>query len=192
MRVICLDVFKQLQNTSNENEDEKKEHKPEKQSGWFKKVMELTEKRQQVEQEINRLTDMRSTLPYKIPVGQMSENERYTRLHQESKYLMNILKMICYRAETALAGKLAPHFSRADDEIRALVKAITHLTIDIRPDMDNKLLHITLYPLANQRSNFALSKIIDEVNATCTTFPGTLLITKFEIATMQTASSQEF
>ena len=185
-------IYQLLQNAPKETEDDQKEHKREKQGGWFNRAMELTEKMQQTEADINRLTDKRSALPYKIPVGQMNESARYTKLHQESKYLMNILKMICYRAETALADKLAPHFSRADDEIRALVKAITHLSIDLRPDIENNMLHITLYPLANLRSQQAMANIIDEVNASRTIFPASNLVMKFEIATLTSAPSQEF
>ena len=158
----------------------------------YKKTLELVEKAQGIEQEINGLVAKRKNTKYKIPLSDMPENERYTKLHQESKYLMNILKMICYRAETALANKLAPHFSRAEDEIRALVKAITHLSIDIIPDNENSMLNITLYPLSNIRSQRALANIIDEVNATNTVYPGTSLILKFKIATMTTAPSQEF
>ena len=100
--------------------------------------------------------------------------------------------MICYRAETNLANKLAPHFSRAEDEIRALVKAITHLSIDLIPDMENSILNITLYPLSNNRSQNALEKIINHVNATNTVYPGTMLVMKFKIATMKIAPSREF
>jgi len=157
----------------------------------YKKTLELVEKAQGIEQEINGLVAKRKNTKYKIPLSDMPENERYTKLHQESKYLMNILKMICYRAETALANKLAPHFSRAEDEIRALVKAITHLSIDIIPDNENSMLNITLYPLSNIRSQRALANIIDEVNATNTVYPGTSLILKFKIATMTSAPSQE-
>ena len=100
--------------------------------------------------------------------------------------------MICYRAETALANKLAPHYSRAEHEVRALVKAITKLSIDLMPDEKNGILNITLYPLANLRSHKAVANIIDEINETMTVFPQTNLVMKFKIATIQFAPSQEF
>jgi predicted DNA-binding protein YlxM (UPF0122 family) len=160
--------------------------------GRYKKTLELIEKAQEIEQEINKLVAKRKNTKYKIPLSDMPENERYTKLHQESKYLMNIIKMICYRAETALENKLAPHFSRAEDEIRSLIKAITRLSIDIIPDNEKALLNITLYPLSNIRSQNALANIIDEVNATNSVYPGTNLIMRFKITTMTTAPSQEF
>jgi len=167
-----------------ENDSQKPDEKTKKTANWFQKTLELVEKAQQIEKELNRLIDKRKDTRYKIPLCEMPENQRYTKLHQESKYLMNIIKMICYRAETALANKLAPHFSRAENEIRMLVKAITHLSIDLMPDKENSLLNITLYPLSNIRSQNALAGIIDEVNATNTVFPGTNLKMKFNLAKM--------
>jgi hypothetical protein len=172
-------------------ENEKTENEPEKTGKRFKKILELTEKVQQIEQEINRLKAKRKETKYKIPIFEMPENQRYTKLHQESKYLMNIIKMICYRAETALANKLAPHFSRSEDEIRALVKAITRLPIDIKPDKENEILNINIYPLSNMRSQKALANIIEQINETKTVYPGTMMVMKFKIATMEIAAGQE-
>jgi hypothetical protein len=186
---IKANMYQHQQNAlkENENENKKPEDENKKTGIWFKKTLELAEKEQQIELELSQLIAKRKDTSYKIPLGEMPENIRYTKLHQESKYLMNIIKMICYRAETALANKLAPHFSRAEDEIRALVKAITHLSIDMIPDYENSLLNITLYPLSNLRSQYALANIIDEVNATNTVYPGTMLIMKFKITTMAIA-----
>jgi len=189
---IKANIYKYQQNALKENDPKKGDETTKKTGVWFQKTLELVEKAQQIEQELSRLKEKRKNTKYKIQLGEMPENERYTKLHQESKYLMNIIKMICFRAETVLANKLAPHYSRSDDEIRALVKAITRLSIDIAPDNENSLLNITLYPLSNLRSQNALAKIIDQVNATNTVYPGTMLKMKFKIATMTTALSREF
>jgi hypothetical protein len=92
--------------------------------------------------------------------------------------------MICYRAETALAHLLAPHYCRDEDEIRALVKAITLLTIDLTPDYENNQLKISLYPLSNIRSQKAIENVIKTVNDTKTVFPGTNLVMIFDITTV--------
>jgi hypothetical protein len=162
-----------------ENADEKRG----KNNNWFTRQLELREQIQQKESEINKLIEERKNIPYKIPVAQMPLQDRYVKLNQESKYLMNIIKMICYRAETALAHLLAPHYAHADNEIRALVKAITLLSIDLIPDYSDNKLHIYLYPPANNRSREAIANIIDTVNRTNTIFPGTNLSMVFNIAT---------
>jgi hypothetical protein len=156
----------------------------EKESGkWMKTKLELVEEIQLIEQQVECQVNKRKQIPYKIPLSQMPEAIRYNRLNRESKALQNIIKMICYRAETALARLLAPHYKRENHEIRALIKSIIHTHINMEVDRKQDLLKITLYPLANQRSNEAVNKICETVNATNTIYPGTNLRLIYKIAT---------
>ena len=150
---------------------------------WMKNRLEVMEEIQSIEEQIENMVKKRKTIPYKITIGQMPEATRYNRLNQESKTLQNVIKMICYRAETALAALLSLHYKRANQEIRALIKSIIHTPVNMEVDGENELLKITLYPLANQRSNQAVSKICDTVNQTMTIYPGTNLRLFFKIAT---------
>lgn len=151
---------------------------------WVQTNAELLQQIDGVEQQISQLVQERSTIPYKIPVSKMPPETRYTKLDRESKHLSNIVKMICYRSETALANLIAPHFTRSRDEIRALVKSIIMRPIDLHPDYQNNRLVIVLYSLANKRSNEAVKKIIDILNQTQTKYPGTELTLFYEIATI--------
>lgn len=151
---------------------------------WFVRQLELQEEIEQRQEKINRLLDQRRLIPYKISIGQMPEDHRYNKLNQESKLFNNIVKMICYRAETAFANLLAPEYKRSNDEIRSLVKAVIKQTADIEADYENKLLTITIYPLANNRSNRALNAVLEQINQTKTEFPNTNLLMKFKIATV--------
>jgi len=148
---------------------------------WLKTELKMIEEIKEMEEEIEKLVVKRKGIPCKIPISQMPESTRYNRLNQESKTLQNIIKMICYRAETALANILAPHYKRADNEIRALVKSITQTAINLDVDHQKELLTITLYPLANQRSVEAVSNICDTVNEMQTIYPGTNLKMCFKI-----------
>ena len=67
---------------------------------------------QQQEQDlINQLKDV----PKRIKLAQMASESRYSKLHTESKLFMNIIKMICYRAETTFANLLQEYLSRATE-----------------------------------------------------------------------------
>ena len=159
---------------------------------WMKAKLELLENIQSIEQLVEKLANERKNIPYKIPLSQMPEAIRYNQLNKESKRLQNAIKMICYRSETALARLLAPNYKRASHEIRALIKAIIHTPINMEVDLKNELLKITLFPLSNQRSNVAVSKICNTVNETKTVYPGTKLRLFFKIATMEFGPGQEF
>ena len=151
---------------------------------WMKTKLELIEDIQLIEIKIESMVNERKKIPYKIPLSQMPESIRYNRLNKEAKALQNTIKMICYRAETALARLLAPHYKRANHEIRALIKTIINTPINMVVDRKNELLRITLFPLANQRSNDAVGKICDTINDTNTIYPGTNLKLSFKIATI--------
>jgi hypothetical protein len=150
---------------------------------WVKEKLKVTEDIHRIEEEITTLLKQRSEIPYKISIDQMPEHKRYNKLDQESRRVQNIIKIICYRAETALASLLSKHYKRAEDEIRMLVKAIINTPIDMEVDNEKEELKITLYPLANQRSNQAVSKICETINQTNTIYPGTNLRIICKIAT---------
>lgn len=93
--------------------------------------LKLREEMERFKTEQQALISKRKLQPYKITIGQMSETTRYNKLKTESKHLQNIIKMICYRAETSFANLLAIHYKRKTDEIRALVKSIAFAKADL-------------------------------------------------------------
>jgi hypothetical protein len=170
--------FYELNQKNPLEEENQKENKK-----WMKDKLKVTEDIHRIEEEIESLIKQRSEIPYRISISQMPESKRYNQLDRESKMVQNIIKIICYRAETSLAALLAPHYKRAEDEIRMLIKAIINTPIDMEVDNENEELKITLYPLANQRSNEAVSKICETINQTKTIYPGTNLRLCYKIAT---------
>ena len=159
---------------------------------WIQKRLEVIEDIRSMEQQVEDLVQQRKGIPYKIPISQMPESCRYNQLNNESKMVQNIIKMICYRAETAFACQLAPHYKRAEQEIRTLVKAVIQTPINMEVDQQNQELKITLYPLSNQRSNEAVGKICGMINDTKTIYPGTNLRLNCKIATVKSVPCKEF
>jgi hypothetical protein len=160
-------------------EDDEKENKK-----WMKQNLQLLEEIQKVKQQITELVNKRKDIPYKITIDQMPEAIRYNRLNKESKTLMNVLKMTCFRAETAFANLLKPHFQRAHQEIRMLIKSVINTPVNLKVDTVNHALNITLFTLSNQRSNEAISKICSKLNETNTVYPDTNLKMIFKITTI--------
>jgi hypothetical protein len=145
--------------------------------------LKISEELQILRNQEQALIENRKLQPYKITVGQMPETIRYNKLKTESKHLQNIIKMICYRAETAFANMLAAGYKKKTNEIRALVKSILFSEADIIPDYENKTFSIKLYGLATPRDNIALQKICQLLNDTETIFPNTDLKMVFKMAT---------
>jgi len=126
------------------------------------------------------LEDQRTIIPAKIKLQDMPEQSRYNKLKQESKMLMNIIKMICYRAETAVSNELGETLHNQKNEKRMLVKQIIQNNADLVADYDNKTLTVILHTLSAPRFNEAAAKLADLLNQTETIFPGTDLTLKFK------------
>ena len=86
----------------------------------------------------------------------MPPSIRYNQLDGESKHFQNINRMICYRAESAFANLLAPHYKKSMTEKRALVKKIINTPIDLYPDYEENKLYVTFYPLPPPRQGKSL------------------------------------
>lgn len=148
---------------------------------YFKQAIELLEAEEQ------EILSQRKQQPYKISIGEMPQHARYNKLKTESKHLQNIIKIICYRAETAIANLLASHYQKSSDEIRALVKSIIFAKADLYPDHQTNTLTVRLNSLATPRDNMAISEICQTLNDYEAVFPGTNLKLYFKTATEKPA-----
>ena len=125
--------------------------------------------------EVNQLLERRIKTPKKITLAEMPEEKRYTKLKTESAFFMSTIKMICYRAETAIANLLHHVYGRYEDEKRMFIKNIISTPIDLFPDMINKTLIIKLHSLSTPKANELAAQICKILNETETIFPDTEL-----------------
>ena len=151
----------------------------------------ITDKQMQYKQQIDllameekSLVQARKRLQPKIKLAQMPQNERYNKLKTESKILMNVIKMICYRAESAMVSILEPYLANADKEKRMVVKQIIQANADLIPNYKEQTLTVKLYSLAAKRYNEAVKKIVGLLNDSETIFPGTKLKMIFETSSI--------
>jgi hypothetical protein len=129
-----------------------------------------------------KLISDRKKIPSRIKIGDMPEHLRYNRLHSESKHFQNIIKMICYRAETNCANLFENIYNRSKDEKRVLVKSIINSHGDIISDYENKTLTISIYSQSNPRMNAALSELCEILNEAEYCYPSTDLRLIYKIA----------
>jgi len=133
----------------------------------------------------------RQQTPARVTLKEMPQNRRYNKLKTESKLFLNLITMICYRAETALAEQLTPFFAKAVEEKRMLVKQISNTAADIIPDDINQTITIRLYSLSTPRSNLAADALCEILNHTETVFTGTNSILIFKTTASQTTKGLE-
>lgn len=148
------------------------------------------EKQMKIKKEIEGLkVDEKQTIalrkeqPYKIAIKNMPDEQRYTKLDMEGKLFQNIIKMICYRAETVVAQLIGSDIYAKQDEIRLLIKSIIKTKGDLIPDYQNKTLTVKLYNQSTPRDNYALNKLCELLTDSETIYPGTELRLIYKLAT---------
>jgi transposase-like protein len=128
-----------------------------------------------LEAKIGKLAARLTALPKRVPVKAMLDEAEIVKLAPEAKHLTDAIKMVAYRAETALVRSLTPHYARTEDEGHALIREMLLTSADILPQPDTHRLVVRLHSLANPRSNAALAKLCETLTALEVRYPGTAL-----------------
>ncbi len=80
-----------------------------------------------------------------------------TSKHLIDTIKIDTIKIICYRAETAMTLAIKEKMSQKD-QARSLLQAIYKNEADLKPNYNEKTLTVRLHNLANQASSGSISK----------------------------------
>ena len=141
-------------------------------------------------QDLESLKVKRKETEKHVTLAALPEEERFRQLAPTSKHFIDTIKMIAYRAETALALVLREKLARPDDA-RALMREILSADADLIPDEDAQTLTVRLHHLTNPMSDKAASFLAAHLNDSKTTYPGTELRLVYELVSIQNHPDQE-
>lgn len=151
----------------------------------------LLEQIQQQETRLNELKAQRKESARHVALKDLPEAERFRQLAPVKKHFVDTIKLIAYRAETALVQVVREKLQRADDA-RALVRQIFQSAVDLCPEPEQKILRVGLHRLSSPAHDEVLKHLCAELSASETTFPGTDLRLIFEpVGTSQLPRDQE-
>jgi hypothetical protein len=139
---------------------------------FMQQKADVREEIEHLQKDCQRFKEERKQTARHITVAELPEEERFEQLSTPSKHLIDTIKMIAYRAETAMANQLRETISRPD-EARSLLRALYASDADLLPDHKEGTLTVRLHHMANRSSDKAIIKLCEELNATETRFPGT-------------------
>ncbi len=131
---------------------------------------ELLEEIEFMQPELDALKGERKATNKHIRFEDLPEEEQFQRISPVRKQFLDTVKMIAYRAETAMAQLLKEKLGRKDDA-RPLLREIYKTDIDLIPDEEEKTLTVKLHRLANPQSDRAVRFLCDHLNATETIYP---------------------
>jgi hypothetical protein len=140
---------------------------------------QLLESIRQRESQLALMIDQRQSVPKKVALKELPEAERFTRLPSVSKHFVDTIKMIAYRAETALVGLVREKLQRSED-VRSLVRQVLRSSVNLIPNLEQQTLIVQVHPLANQGHNQVLKHLCTQLTETETAYPTTDLRLVFE------------
>jgi len=131
-------------------------------------------------EELDKLLTSRTETPKHVLLKDLPEKDKFSQLSTAKKHFVDTIKLIAYRAETALVHLAREKLQREDDG-RALVRQVLQSTVDLRPDPHEKTLTVRVHRLSTAAHDEALQHLCNELTATETQFPGTELRLVFEL-----------
>ena len=126
-----------------------------------------------IEAKIRKLKARLTKLPQRVPVKAVFDEAEIVTLAPEAKHLTDTIKMVAFRAETALVHALTANYARTEDEGHSLIREMLLTSADILPQPADHRMVVHLHSLANPRSNAALARLCDTLNALQVRYPGT-------------------
>ncbi|MDP6060214.1 MAG: helix-turn-helix domain-containing protein [Pirellulaceae bacterium] len=141
---------------------------------WELRKSELAEAVEQTDHELQKLKQHRKAVPHHVEWGEFPAEDKFERLSPSRKRLTDTVKLIAYRAETALSNIVRETLARPDDA-RSLLRDLFRSEADLSVDTQAGTLTIGVHPMANPRSNRAIEHLLAELNTTEMRYPGTSL-----------------
>jgi len=156
------------------------ESDPRKVAQWQERKSELYEEIQGLEHDISDAKAQLKQTAKRIQWGDLPQEERFERLPPSRRRLLDTIRMIAYRAETAMTMVVREVMSRQDDA-RSLIRDLFLSEADILPDTDNKILNVCIHHAAEARHNRAIEHLVQHLNDADYRYPGTKLTMKFSL-----------
>jgi prepilin-type processing-associated H-X9-DG protein len=151
----------------------------------------LREEMDALQNDVIQLKTRRKETPRHIALGALPEAQRFAQLAPVRKQFMDTIRMIAYRAETALTLLAREVLARPDDA-RPLLREIFTTAADLIPNHQDQTLTVSLHHLTNALSDQAARHLAVHLNQSETLYPGTNLRLIFKLVSDENPPDQEF
>jgi hypothetical protein len=151
---------------------------------YFEKKAELKEEIDQLQNQADHIKKEKKEVPYKIEHSELPDEQKLGNAINERKALLDNVKMIAYRAETAMANMIRHHMSHPD-EARKLLREVYNSDANLWVDKKNEKLTVEIHSMSYHKNDRVIQKLCEQLNQTETVFPGTNLVLRFKMVSLQ-------
>jgi DNA-binding CsgD family transcriptional regulator len=146
--------------------------------GFKASIYETGRELAKAEEELARLLELRGGVAKRVPLKEAVDDPPM-RLEFERKVFTDAMKMMAYRAETALVNAVTPEYRRARHEARKLVQEALHASGDL--EVKDRGVTVRLEPLSSPHRTRALRKLCTILSDKNAVYPGTKLRLRYEL-----------
>jgi len=158
---------------------------------YVQKKSKLAEFIETLQKEVEVLKTQRKEIDKHIQFSQLPKDEQFKVLKKSGKQFIDTIKMIAYRAETAMVNILREYIGKKD-EARTLVRQIFMADADIEPDEKQGILKVKLHNMTNPRNNHYVQQLCKVLTESETIFPATNLRLVYDMVSNPNPAGQEF
>ena len=133
-----------------------------------------------LEAEREALKARRRQMPTHIRIAELGDGDRLDALPAGERLLLDTIRMIAYRAETRMMAAVAGAQGAKQRPRRPLAE-LFRSDADIIPEPERGILRVRILGTASNAGDAAIAGLLEELNRTGTTFPGTGLRLVYEL-----------
>ena len=167
--------------------DEQKTKKKKGSLTWEQRKSQLVESIEQLEHELSELQAKRSATAHHVDWDVLPSGDKFERLAPSRKRLLDTVKLVSYRAETAMVNVVREALAR-DDDARSLIRDLFRTEANLIVNRATHELRIEVHSLSNARSNRAIAHLLSVLNASELSYPGTNLKLIYTLLSPKTSS----
>ena len=154
---------------------------------WEQRKSQLVESIEQLEHELSELQAKRSATAHHVDWDVLPSGDKFERLAPSRKRLLDTVKLVSYRAETAMVNVVREALAR-DDDARSLIRDLFRTEANLIVNRATHELRIEVHSLSNARSNRAIAHLLSVLNASELSYPGTNLKLIYTLLSPKTSS----
>jgi hypothetical protein len=149
---------------------------------YVKKKSDLKRAIEELKKQINAVIEKKKNVESKVQFKDLDEHQKFQTSLNERKFFLDTIKIIAYRAETALCNIIAKRMTDPQRS-RSLIRKFYAGDADIVPDETNHILNVHLHRTNHWADDNILQYLCEQLNESETVFPDTMLTVKFKIVT---------
>ncbi len=166
------------------------EEDPKKYRKWQRLKAQLFEDIEQYDNELQQLKSQLKQTAKHINWDELSESDKFQRLVTGRKRFLDTIRMIAYRAETAMVG-LVTDATVDSTAGRCLMQDLFDSQADILPDTARQRLTIRVHRSARPATDRQLAKLFNHLNQAKLIYPGTRLQLAYELHGLPSSIDRE-